>query len=78
MVDEEAHRVVIQYWLWWYFNDWNNLHEGDWEIVQVVFDADSIEGALRSEPIRYAYAQHGGGELAEPATASCARSTDIR
>ncbi len=69
VVDEEAHRVVIQYWLWWYFNDWNNLHEGDWEMVQVVFDADSIEGALASEPIRYAYAQHGGGELAEPDSA---------
>jgi len=66
VMDEEEHRVVIQYWLWWYFNDWNNLHEGDWEVVQVVFDADSIEGALASEPIRYAYAQHGGGELADP------------
>jgi hypothetical protein len=66
VVDQAEHRVVIQYWLWWYFNDWNNLHEGDWEVVQVVFDADSIEGALQSDPIRYAYAQHGGGELAEP------------
>lgn len=66
VVDEAEHRVVVQYWLWWYFNDWNNLHEGDWEVVQVVFDAESIEGALQSDPIRYAYAQHGGGELAEP------------
>ena len=66
VVDQEEHRVVIQYWLWWYFNDWNNLHEGDWEVVQVVFDADSIDGALQSEPIRYGYAQHGGGELANP------------
>ncbi|HET9661469.1 MAG TPA: hypothetical protein VFP05_14120 [Thermomicrobiales bacterium] len=66
VVDAEEHRVVIQYWLWWYFNDWNNLHEGDWEVVQVVFDANSVEGALQSEPIRYAYAQHGGGELADP------------
>lgn len=66
VVDQEEHRVVIQYWLWWYFNDWNNLHEGDWEVVQVVFDAASIEEALQTEPIRYAYAQHGGGELADP------------
>lgn len=66
VVDEDAHEVVIQYWLWWYFNDWNNLHEGDWEVVQVVFDADSVESALASEPVRYAYAQHGGGELAKP------------
>lgn len=66
VVDEVAHEVVVQYWLWWYFNDWNNLHEGDWEVVQVVFDAESIEGALASEPVRYAYAQHGGGELSAP------------
>lgn len=66
VVDEAEHRVVVQYWLWWYFNDWNNLHEGDWEVVQVVFDAGSIEEALATEPMRYAYAQHGGGELASP------------
>lgn len=66
VVDTETHQVVVQYWLWWYFNDWNNLHEGDWEVVQVVFDAGSIESALAAEPVRYAYAQHGGGELANP------------
>ncbi len=66
VVDAEEHRVVIQYWLWWYFNDWNNLHEGDWEVVQVVFDAAGIDEALGTEPTLYAYAQHGGGELAEP------------
>ncbi len=66
VVDQDAHRVVVQYWLWWYFNDWNNLHEGDWEAVQIVFDADSIERALQSEPVLYGYAQHGGGELANP------------
>lgn len=66
VVDTERHRVVIQYWLWYYFNDWNNLHEGDWEVIQVVFDAASIEEALETDPILYAYAQHGGGELATP------------
>ncbi|MCC6673748.1 MAG: hypothetical protein IT339_01015 [Thermomicrobiales bacterium] len=66
VVDAEEHRVVVQYWLWWYFNDWNNLHEGDWEVVQVVFDAANVGDALQSEPMLYAYAQHGGGELAEP------------
>jgi hypothetical protein len=30
---------VVQYWFFWYFNDWNDKHEGDWEGVQVLFDA---------------------------------------
>ena len=53
VVDEEEHRVVIQYWLWWYFNDWNNLHEGDWEVMQVVFDArQHRRGAgFRADPL---------------------------
>lgn len=27
-------RVALQYWLFYVFNDWNNLHEGDWEMIQ--------------------------------------------
>lgn len=66
VVDEARDKVVIQYWLWYYFNDWNNLHESDWEMIEVVFDASSVEEALTQEPALYAYAQHGGGELADP------------
>jgi hypothetical protein len=29
-------RLALQYWLFYPFNDWNNLHEGDWEMVQLV------------------------------------------
>ncbi|HET7902738.1 MAG TPA: hypothetical protein VFL59_16255, partial [Candidatus Nanopelagicales bacterium] len=28
--------TVLQYWFWWVFNDWNDKHEGDWEMIQVV------------------------------------------
>jgi hypothetical protein len=65
VVDHENELLVIQYWLWYYFNDWNNLHEGDWEVIQAVFEATSVEEALERDPIRFAYAQHGGGELAD-------------
>jgi len=55
---------AIQYWFFYYFNDYNNTHEGDWEMIQVVFDVDTVEEALRTEPIEVGYAQHGGGEWA--------------
>ena len=57
-------RLVVQYWTYWYFNDWNNTHESDWESIQVVFEASSVEEALTREPIEVGYAQHEGGERA--------------
>jgi hypothetical protein len=57
--------LVLQYWFWWVYNDWNDRHEGDWEIVQLVFDAPDVESALSSEPVEAAYAQHEGAELAD-------------
>jgi hypothetical protein len=59
-------RVALQYWLYYAFNDWNNLHEGDWEMIQLVFDAGSVEEALRQDgPLEIGYSQHEGGERAE-------------
>src|SRR5215212_12273402 len=57
--------VSLQYWFFYYFNDFNNLHEGDWEMIQLLFDADSVEEALGEEPIQIAFAQHSGGETAD-------------
>lgn len=56
-----ADRLVVEYWFFWYFNDWNNKHEGDWEGIQVVFPAPTIAEALDTEPIAVGYAQHEGG-----------------
>ncbi|HET7431765.1 MAG TPA: Vps62-related protein [Nocardioides sp.] len=64
-VVQQANRpgyVAVQYWLYWYFNDWNDKHESDWEFVQVLFRADSVEQALATEPVSVGYAQHEGGE----------------
>jgi hypothetical protein len=60
----DRHRVTVQYWLYYYFNDFNNTHEGDWEMIQVAFDAASIEEALARAPVSVAYSQHGNGETA--------------
>jgi hypothetical protein len=57
-------RLALQYWLFYAFNDWNNLHEGDWEMIQLVFDAATVEEALEEEPTEVGYSQHEGGERA--------------
>jgi hypothetical protein len=57
-------RLALQYWFFYYFNQFNDLHEGDWEMVQLVFAADTPAEALEQEPISVGYSQHDGGERA--------------
>jgi hypothetical protein len=56
--------LAVQYWLYWYYNDWNDRHEGDWEFIQVLFKADTVQEALGASPVSVGYAQHTGGETA--------------
>jgi hypothetical protein len=58
-------RLALQYWFYWYYNDWNNKHESDWEGIQLLFEATSIEEALSADPLSIGYAQHEGGERAD-------------
>ncbi len=58
-------KLALQYWFYWYYNDWNNKHEGDWEGIQLLFDASTAEEALRTDPVSAGYAQHEGGERAD-------------
>ncbi len=56
--------VALQYWFFWYFNQFNDVHEGDWEMIQLAWDGtSSVDAALARAPDRIALAQHGGGEL---------------
>lgn len=57
-------QLALQYWLYWYYNDWNNKHESDWEFVQILFPASTVEEALSVDPSSVGYAQHEGGEHA--------------
>lgn len=43
--------TIVQYWLFYFYNDGWNKHEGDWEFIQIVLGADG-------EPQFAAYAQH--------------------
>jgi len=57
-------KLALQYWLFYVFNDWNNLHEGDWEMIQLVFDASTPAQALQRPPVEVGYSQHEGAEKA--------------
>ena len=66
VVSDPAHprKLALQYWFFYVFNDWNNLHEGDWEMIQLVFDASTAEEALGRKPVEVGYSQHEGAERA--------------
>jgi hypothetical protein len=56
---------TLQYWFFWYFNQFNDLHEGDWEGMQLAFEADTAAEALKEEPGEMILFQHAGGERAQ-------------
>jgi hypothetical protein len=66
-------RLALQYWLFYAYNDWNNLHEGDWEMVQFDFDAANAHDALASPPTSVGYSQHEGAEGAAGGSAKLER-----
>jgi hypothetical protein len=43
-------RLALQYWFFYVFNDFNDKHEGDWEMIQLDFDATTPDEALRLKP----------------------------
>lgn len=55
-------RLALQYWTFWPYNDWNGKHEGDWELVQLTFDASNPDEALEQMPETVTFAQHSGFE----------------
>jgi RsiW-degrading membrane proteinase PrsW (M82 family) len=46
--------ITIQYWFFYFYNDWFNKHEGDWEMIEVILSADG-------QPEWAVYSQHNGG-----------------
>ncbi|HEX2506088.1 MAG TPA: hypothetical protein VHK22_07775 [Gaiellaceae bacterium] len=58
-------KLALQYWFFYVFNDFNNTHEGDWELIQLVFDAEDAREALGREPVSVGYSSHEGAERAD-------------
>jgi hypothetical protein len=57
-------RLALQYWFFYPFNHFNNLHEGDWEMIQLVFRARDAREALGRKPDEVGYSSHEGAERA--------------
>ncbi len=57
-------KLALQYWFFYPFNDFNNTHEGDWEMTQLVFDAADARQALTIDPTEVGYSSHEGAERA--------------
>ena len=53
---------AVQYWFYYYFNQFNDLHESDWEGMQITFDAKDATEALAKGPNEIVVFQHSGGE----------------
>jgi len=57
VVDISLDTTVVQYWMFYAFNNGDlNRHEGDWELVQIVFN--------NNEPSQVMYSQHHSGQKA--------------
>jgi hypothetical protein len=57
-------QVALQYWFFYVFNDFNDKHEGDWEMIQLDFDAPDARQALTMKPALVGFSQHQGAESA--------------
>ncbi len=57
-------KLALQYWFFYAFNDFNNLHEGDWEMIQLNFAARDAKSALATRPTEVGYSSHEGAEHA--------------
>jgi hypothetical protein len=57
-------RIALQYWFFYVFNNFNDKHEGDWEMIQLDFAASTAEQALGENPSLVGYSQHEGAESA--------------
>ena len=56
-------RLAVQYWFFYPFNDYTNKHEGDWEMIQLVFAAGDAAQAIDQTPLEIGYSQHEGLEV---------------
>ncbi len=56
-VTDDGTNIAIQYWFFYVFNQGKfNNHEGDWEMMQVIVDPDTMT------PVKASYSQHNYGQ----------------
>jgi hypothetical protein len=54
--------LALQYRFYYYFNQFNDLHESDWEGIQLTFAGVTPAEALTEQPSSIVLFQHAGGE----------------
>ena len=71
VVGEPAHpgQLALQYWFFYVFNDYNDKHEGDWEMIQLDFAPRIAAQALIDD---------AGGDRLQPARGRRARALGRR
>ncbi|HCM36512.1 MAG: hypothetical protein A3J30_03640 [Candidatus Wildermuthbacteria bacterium RIFCSPLOWO2_02_FULL_47_9c] len=72
-ITQDEGRVVLQYWFFYYYNDWEGSvthpiedfqHEGDWEFIQLIFPGNKAIKEIVEEnipPAQAVYSAHAGG-----------------
>ena len=80
MTSPGPNTTVVQYWFFYFVNLSRNVHEGDWELVQIVFDSENLEAIGRGliEPSSVSYSVHGDGITVPWAQAQKIESTHPR
>ena len=59
--DNGIGKIVLQYWFFYIYNDWGkirdlaNVHEGDWEMIQIILGSNE-------QPLLITYSYHRGGK----------------
>jgi len=53
LYDEESNTYALQYWFFFYFNDFADIHEGDWESIAIILGNDF-------QPLKVGYSAHAG------------------
>jgi len=52
--------TVLQYWFFYIYNDWDDIHEGDWEMIQIILKENDETKMI--EPKMITYSIHLGGK----------------
>ena len=57
-------KLALQYWFFYAFNEFNNLHKGDWEMIQLRLRRRRCPAGARRRTVEVGYSSHEGAERA--------------
>ena len=59
-LSEKQECITVQYWFFYIFNDFLNVHEGDWEVVECIWKGNDLNSIIdnNKHPDFVAFSQH--------------------